>query len=80
MNNNDKTEEIWGTNRPDNCERLVVSKTFGKSLEEHQYISTSHHGIKTRFHLNSCGLHLNDKGATCLTQNFQKFLSDIKFG
>ena len=40
----------------------------------------SHHGINTRFHLNSRGLHLNEEGATRLAQNFKRFLSDIKFG
>ena len=39
-----------------------------------------HHGINTQFHLNSCGSHLNDKGATNLAQNFRRLLSDIKFG
>ena len=30
-------------------------------------------------YFNSCGLHLNGKGATQLAQNYKKFLSNIKF-
>ena len=36
--------------------------------------------FNNRFHLNSRGLHLNDKGATRLAQDFKKFLSDIELG
>ena len=50
------------------------------SLNHLNKFTISHHGISNRFHLNSRGLHLNDKGATCLAQNFKKFLSDIEFG
>ena len=33
-----------------------------------------------RFHLNSRGLHLNDKGTTRLAQNLKKFLPVTEFG
>ena len=46
-----------------------------------QYISfISHYGFNTSFHLNSRDVHLNDKGATRLAQNFKRFLSNIEFG
>ena len=57
-----------------------VNQTLKKICEEENIPFISHHGINNRFHLNSRGLHLNDKGATCLAQNFKKFLSDIEFG
>ena len=31
----------------------------------------SHNGINPRLHLNGCGLHLNDKGSSCLANNFR---------
>ena len=57
-----------------------VNQTLKKICEEENIPFISHHGINNRFHLNSRGLHLNDKGATRLDQNFKKFLSDIEFG
>ena len=57
-----------------------VNQTLKKICEEENIAFILHHGINNRFHLNSRGLHLNDKGATRLAQNFKKFLSDIEFG
>ena len=57
-----------------------VNQTLKKICEEESIPFISHHGINNRFHFNSRGLHLNDKGATRLAQNFKKFLSDIEFG
>ena len=56
-----------------------VNETLKKVCEEENILFISHLGISTRFHLNSCDLHLNDKGATHLAQNFKKFLYDIEF-
>ena len=63
-----------------NLKTKQVNETLKKICEEEKIPFISHHGINTRFHLNSRGLHLNDKGATRLAQNFKKFLSDIEFG
>ena len=49
----------------------LKAKQVNETLKNISFIP--HHGINTRFYLNSCGLHLNDKGATRLTQNFKKF-------
>ena len=57
-----------------------VNETLKKVCEEENILFILHHGISTRFRLNSCDLHLNDKGATHLAQNFKKFLYDIEFG
>ena len=57
-----------------------VNQTLKKICEEENIPFISHHGINNRFHLNRRGLHLNDKVATRLAQNFKKFLSDIEFG
>ena len=57
-----------------------VNQTLKKICEEENIPFISHHGINNRFHLNSRGLHLNDKDATRLAQNFKNFLSDIEFG
>ena len=57
-----------------------VIQTMKKIREEENIPFISHHAINNHFHLNSRGLHLNDKGATSLAQNCRKFLSDIKFG
>ena len=57
-----------------------VNQTLKKIYEEENIPFISHHGINNRFHLNSRGLHLNDKGATCLAQSVKKFLSDLEFG
>ena len=57
-----------------------VNETLKKIREEEKIPFISRHGINTRFHLNSRGLHLNDKGATRLAQNFKKFLSGVEFG
>ena len=57
-----------------------VNQALKKICQEENIPFISHHGINNRFHLNSRGLHLNDKGATRLAQNFKKFLSDIEFG
>ena len=47
-----------------------VNQTLKKICEEGNIPFISHHGINNSFHLNSRGLHLNDKGATPLAQNF----------
>ena len=59
-----------------NLKATQVNETLKKICEEKISV-ISHHGINTRFHLNSRGLHLND---TRLDQNFKSFLSDIEFG
>ena len=56
-----------------------VNQTLKKICEEENIPFISHHGISNFFHLNSCGLHLNDNGATRLAQNFKKLVSDIDF-
>ena len=53
-----------------------VNETLKKIGKEEKIPLISHHGINARFHLNNHGLHLNDKGATRLAQNFKRFLSD----
>ena len=63
-----------------NLKAKQVYETLKKIYEEEKIPFISHHGMNTRFHLNSCGLHLNDKGATRLAQNFKRFLSDTEFG
>ena len=63
-----------------NLKAKQVYETLKKIYEEEKIPFISHHGINTRFHLNSRGLHLNDKGATRLAQNFKRSLSDIEFG
>ena len=56
-----------------------INETLKNICKEEKIPFISHHGINTRFHLNSRGLHLNDKGATRLAQTFKSFLSDIEF-
>ena len=63
-----------------NLKGKQVNETLKKACEEQKIPFILHHGINTRYHLNSRGLHLNDKGTTRITQNFKKFLSDMKFG
>ena len=60
--------------------KAIQANETEKICEEEKIPFISHHGINARFHLNSRGLHLNDKGATHLAQNFKRFLSDIEFG
>ena len=57
-----------------------MNQTLKKIHKEENIPFISYHGINNRFLLNSDGLHLNDKRATRLAQNFKKFLSDIEFG
>ena len=57
-----------------------VNQTLKKICEEENIPFISHHGINNHFHLNSRGLHLNDKGATRLARSVKKFLSDLEFG
>ena len=57
-----------------------MNQTLKKICEEENIPFISYHGINNHFHLNSRGLHLNDKGATRLAQNFKKILYDIEFG
>ena len=63
-----------------NFKAKQVNETLKKICEEEKIPFISHHDINARFRLNSRGLHLNDKGATRLSQNFKRSLSDIKFG
>ena len=63
-----------------NLKAKQVNETLKKICEEEKIPFISHHGINTRFYLNSRGLHLNDKVPTRLAQNFNSFLSDIEFG
>ena len=63
-----------------NIKAKQVNETLKKICEEEKIPFISYHGINTRFHLNSRGFHLNDKGATRLAKNFKSFLSDIEFG
>ena len=63
-----------------NLKAKQVNETLKKICEEEKIPFISHHGINTRFHLNSRGLHLNDKGTSRLAQNFKRFLSDVEFG
>ena len=63
-----------------NLKAKQVNETLKNICEEEKIPFILHHGINTRFHLNSRGLHLNDKGATRLAQNFKRFLSDTEFG
>ena len=63
-----------------NLKAKQVNETLRKICEEEKIPFILHHGINTRFHLNGRGLHLNDKGATRLAQNAERFLSDIEFG
>ena len=63
-----------------NLKAKQVNETLKKICEEEKIPFISHHGINTRFHLNSRGLHLNDKGTSCLAQNFKRLLSDVEFG
>ena len=63
-----------------NLKAKQVNETLKKICEEEKIPFISHHGINTRFHLHSRGLHLNDEGATHSAHNFKKFLSDIEFG
>ena len=63
-----------------NLKAKQVNETLKKICEEEKIPFISHHGINTHYHLNSRGLHLNDKGAPRLAQNFKKFLSHIEFG
>ena len=63
-----------------NVKAKQVNETLKKICEEEKIPFISHHGINTRFYLNSRGLHLNDKVPTRLAQNFNSFLSDIEFG
>ena len=60
-----------------NHQAKQVNQTLKKMCEEENIPFISHHGINNRFRLNSRGLHLNDKGATRLAQNFKKFLSNV---
>ena len=62
-----------------NHKNKQVNQTLKKICEEENIPFISHHGINSRFHLNSRGLHLNDKVATRIAQNFKTFLSDIEF-
>ena len=41
-----------------------ATKHLKKICKEDNIPFILHHGINTRFHLNNCGLHLNDKGST----------------
>ena len=63
-----------------NLKAKQVNETLKKICEEEKIPFISHHDINARFRLNCRGLHLNDKGATRLCQNFKRFLSDIEFG
>ena len=63
-----------------NLKAKQVNETLKKICNEEKIPFLSHHGINIRFLLNSRGLHLNDKGATRLAQNFKRSLSDIEFG
>ena len=63
-----------------NLKAKQVNETLKKICEEEKIPFISHHDINARFRLNSRGLHLNDKGATRLSQNFKRSLSDIEFG
>ena len=62
-----------------NLKAKKVNETLKNIYEEVNIPFILHHGINTRYHLNSRGLHLNKKGATCLAHNFKKFLYDIEF-
>ena len=63
-----------------NLKAKQVTETLKKIGESENNPSISHDGINTRFHLNSRGLHLNDKGTTRLAQNLKKFLPVTEFG
>ena len=56
-----------------NCKTKQVNETLKKICEEENIPFIPHHGNNTRFHLKR-------KGATCLAQDFEKFLFDIEFG
>ena len=56
-----------------NLKTKQVNETLKKICEEEKVPFVLHHGINTHYHLNSRGLHLNNKGATRLAQNFKKF-------
>ena len=63
-----------------NLKAKQVNETLKKICEEKKILFIPHHDINRHYHLNSRGLHLNDKGATRLAQNFKKFLSNVEFG
>ena len=63
-----------------NLKAKQENETLKKICKEEKIPFISHHAINTLFHLNSRGLHLNDKGATRLAHNFKRFLFDIEFG
>lgn len=54
--------------------------TLKSVCKEESILFILHHGINKRFNLSSHGLHLIDRGVTCLGQDFKLFLSEVEFG
>ena len=63
-----------------NQEAKQVNDILKHSCVDENIPFISHHGINPRLHFNGCDLHLNDKGFSCLANNFRKFLSDSELG